>query len=260
MLNFVGLRTIKTGIAVTIAIIISNLLNLEYPYFVAMTAIISMDKTALSSILMWRNRTFGTLLGATIGICFSYISRGNPLLCGIGFILAVTILNKLKMSGAVPVCGFVLCAVMVHTISSPLIYGFHRTLDTLIGGAISLVVNICIFPYYHSKSLHNELDALWDYTHDLIDKTTNETLSTQDTEKIKSMTYKFSNEFQIYTDEVFFKQRDQVAIKCQNHLKMLEKLALHLHSMIDAKDKNNTVYHYHQQEALSFYQRYLNSL
>jgi len=50
----IGLRTIKTAIAVSVSIILSNLLNLEFPYFVAMTAIISMDRTARLSISMGR--------------------------------------------------------------------------------------------------------------------------------------------------------------------------------------------------------------
>ena len=54
----VGLRTLKTGLVVTLSVIVSRLIGLEYPFFVVMTAIISMDKTSISSLKMGRNRVF----------------------------------------------------------------------------------------------------------------------------------------------------------------------------------------------------------
>ena len=75
----IGLRTIKTAIAVTICVILANIFDLEYPFFMGMTAIISMDKTMTNSLKMGRNRVFGTFLGACIGILLSYVDRGNAL-------------------------------------------------------------------------------------------------------------------------------------------------------------------------------------
>jgi len=89
----IGLRTIKTALAVSISIFLSQLLNLEYPYFVAMTAIISMDRTARLSIDMGRNRVIGTLIGALIGILFATIDQGNPWLAGIGILIIILISN-----------------------------------------------------------------------------------------------------------------------------------------------------------------------
>ena len=149
----IGLRTLKTGLVVTLSVIIAKLIGLEYPFFVVMTAIISMDKTTISSLKMGRNRVFGTFLGAIIGIGLSYIDRGNPFLLGLGAIILIQICNKLKLQGAITIGGIVMTAIMVHTDKTPMYYGFHRTLDTLVGASISFVVNMTVFPYSRMKSI-----------------------------------------------------------------------------------------------------------
>ena len=149
----IGLRTLKTGLVVTLSVIISRLIGLEYPFFVVMTAIISMDKTSISSLKMGRNRVFGTFLGAVIGVGLSYIDRGNPFLLGLGVILLIQICNNLKLQGAITIGGIVMTAIMVHTDKTPMYYGFHRTLDTLCGATISFVVNMTVFPYSRMKSI-----------------------------------------------------------------------------------------------------------
>ena len=43
--QLIGLRTIKTGIAVFLAVNVAKIAQFEYPFFMGMTAIIAMDKT-----------------------------------------------------------------------------------------------------------------------------------------------------------------------------------------------------------------------
>lgn len=161
MKNYIGLRTIKTGVAVCLSVIVSNFLNLEYPFFVCMTAIVSMDKTAKLSLKMGRNRVFGTLCGACLGILFNYIDAGNPLLCGIGIIILITFLNKLNMQGAIPVSGIVFSAMMVHLGGkSPILYGIHRTLDSFVGAIITCLVNFMILPYYNVNHVDEDINKL----------------------------------------------------------------------------------------------------
>ena len=66
--KLIDLKTLKSSIAVTIAVFLAQRLNLEYPFFAGMTALISMDITALLSIKMARNRIVGTIIGACIGV------------------------------------------------------------------------------------------------------------------------------------------------------------------------------------------------
>lgn len=159
MKKVIGLRTIKTGISVYLSVIISNLLNLEYPFFVCMTAIVSMDKTAKLSLKMGKNRVFGTMCGALLGLVFNYVDAGNPILCGIGIILLILFLNQLNMQGAIPISGIVFSAMMVHLgDKSPILYGMHRTLDSFIGASITCLVNFMILPYYNVSHIDEDIE------------------------------------------------------------------------------------------------------
>lgn len=163
MSNPIGLRTFKTGIAVGLSLIISQLLHLRFPFFVCMTSIFTMDKTAMTSLHMGKIRVFGTLLGAMLGTLFASIDRFNPILCAMGVILLITILNYLKMPQAIGISGIVFCACMVHVdtnIMTPLYYGAHRTLDSFVGMIVSLSVNLLILPNYDITKIQKQIDRL----------------------------------------------------------------------------------------------------
>lgn len=206
----IGLRTIKTAIAVSISIYLSQLLKLEYPYFVAMTAIISMDRTARLSINMGRNRVIGTFLGATIGIIFATIDRGNPILAGIGILIIILISNKLNLPGSITVGSFVCVAIMVHIPNdmSPFFYGIHRTLDSLFGAFIAFVINLSVMPGYSVKRLDENLKQFYP---SLI-KSLNQ-LDTLSFDQFKSI-YKTYNEYLqealLYKDDVISKSSHEV--------------------------------------------------
>ena len=221
----IGLRTIKTAIAVSISIYLSQLLKLEYPYFVAMTAIISMDRTARLSINMGRNRVIGTFLGATIGIIFATIDRGNPILAGIGILIIILISNKLNLPGSITVGSFVCVAIMVHIPNdmSPFFYGIHRTLDSLFGAFIAFVINLSVMPGYSVKRLDENLKQFYP---SLI-KSLNQ-LDTLSFDQFKSI-YKTYNE---YLQEALLYKDDVISKSCHtilnSHLVELLKYELPL--------------------------------
>lgn len=204
----IGLRTIKTGIAVTLSIIVARILHLEYPFFIAMTALISMDKTMGNSLKMGRNRIMGTFFGACIGIGLSYIDRGNPILCGIGMILLIQLCNATGLKGSITIGGIVMVAIMVHTDKTPIFYGFHRTLDTAIGASLSFLVNITIFPYSTVHRLDETTIKLWDQTDACVLALKNHEImnSSEIRETLKSIDV----ELMLYDNEFLLKKKDNM--------------------------------------------------
>ena len=67
----IGLRTIKSGIAVFLCL---ALLPSE-PFFACLTAIICLQDTVYNSIHMGINRGAGTILGACFGLIFLFFFR-----------------------------------------------------------------------------------------------------------------------------------------------------------------------------------------
>jgi uncharacterized membrane protein YgaE (UPF0421/DUF939 family) len=125
----IDLRTNKTTLADSISMFLSQLLHLAYPYFVTMTAIISMDRTVRLSIDISCNR----VIGALIGIIFSIIDQGNPWIAGIGILTIILLNSKLNLTDSITVRSYMFTAIMVHIFSdvSPFLYVLHRTLDSV---------------------------------------------------------------------------------------------------------------------------------
>lgn len=228
----IGLRTIKTALAVTISLFLSQLLNLEYPYFVAMTAIISMDKTARLSINMGRNRVIGTLIGALIGILFATIDHGNPLLAGLGILIIILISNKLNLPGSITVGSFVFVAIMVHISSdvSPFFYGLHRTLDSLFGALIAFVVNISVMPGYSVKRLNEKLNNFYPILNQTVKQY--ETLDLHNFNNVYRQFNDYLHEAQLYKNDVISKSShitlNEHLTKLTTYELPLKKLELYL--------------------------------
>jgi uncharacterized membrane protein YgaE (UPF0421/DUF939 family) len=230
----IGLRTIKTAIAVSLSIYLSQLLKLEYPYFVAMTAIISMDRTARLSITIGKNRVIGTFIGAIIGVLFASIDRGNPILAGIGILIIILISNQLNLPGSITVGGFVFVAIMVHIAPniSPFFYGLHRTLDSLFGAFIAFVVNLTFMPGYSVKRLDDNLNKFYPTLKDTLNQI--DTITLEDFKSIYKSYQAYLDEALLYKDDVISKKSHE---SLNNHLvqliqyeQPLKKLELYLTS------------------------------
>ncbi len=255
----IGLRTIKTGIVVMLSIIVARVLKLEYPFFIAMTALISMDKTMGNSLKMGRNRVMGTFFGACIGIALSYIDRGNAVLCGIGMILLIQLCNFTKLKGSITIGGIVMIAIMVHTDKTPMFYGFHRTFDTLIGATLSFLVNMCIFPYSTVKRLDETLIKLWDQTDICVLALKNKEVV--DSQSIKKTLKEIEVELMLYDNEFLLQKKRKYVNELKTHYEMSERLLLEL-QIIETIDSTQCkeVFEYHIQKALSIYNQYIDYL
>ena len=254
----IGLRTLKTGLVVTLSVIISRLIGLEYPFFVVMTAIISMDKTSISSLKMGRNRVFGTFLGAVIGVGLSYIDRGNPFLLGLGVILLIQICNSLKLQGAITIGGIVMTAIMVHTDKTPMYYGFHRTLDTLCGATISFVVNMTVFPYSRMKSIDKTIFYFLNTLDSIINEARHDKIIYID--DLRDELSYIKNEINLCHNEfVFSKKKKERLLELENHYKMAKEVFFELEvcTTVDAEKESN-IFEYHLSKATSTYYKYIN--
>lgn len=150
----IGMRNVKTGIAVLLCVAISRLMGLESPFFAAIAAVISMENSITNSIMTGKNRMMGTFVGALAGLAFAYIEPNNVLLIGAGIIIVIYICNLFKWNKSVSIACVVFIAIMINMNGkSPLIYSVNRLIDTLIGIVIAILVNYFIFPYTSAGSI-----------------------------------------------------------------------------------------------------------
>lgn len=156
-----GYRTIKTGIAVTLAALSCQILHLEYPFYAVIAAIISMDTSVDGSIKAGKNRMLGTMVGAILGVIMVCIDPSNAFLCGIGVMLLIMICNQLQWKGSIVIGGTVLAVILFNLNGrDPLWYSISRLLDTAVGILASLVVNRWLFPHSYDKVIKQRYDTL----------------------------------------------------------------------------------------------------
>ena len=156
----IGLRTIKSGIAVFLCL----LLLPKEPFFACLTAVICLQDTVYNSIHMGINRGAGTILGALFGLIFLFSFRSLEnhipnehiakliiyIIIALGIIFMIYLCNLLKRPGAINItCIAFLGVTTAHAYSDPLYYATNRIVETLLGIVISILVNKLITPPPH---------------------------------------------------------------------------------------------------------------
>lgn len=170
--SLVGMRILKTAIAVGVCVGISQALNLEYPFYAAIAAIISMESSLTMSFKAGRNRMLGTLVGALVGLAFASIAPNNAILCGVGTVIIIAILNYFNWNSSISIAGIVFIAIMVNLNGrSPLLYGANRILDTAIGISVALIVNYLVFPHRIDAEFELRYRQLHDQTLRMVEQT-----------------------------------------------------------------------------------------
>jgi uncharacterized membrane protein YgaE (UPF0421/DUF939 family) len=143
----IGMRNIKTAIAVIISILISRVFKTEYPFYAAIASIISMQSSVENSFKTGRNRMLGTIVGAAVGFICALISPENPLLIGIGIVCVIYLCNLLNWKESSSIAGIVFCAIMLNLKgNSAVIYSINRIIDTFVGIIVAIAVNYFVVP------------------------------------------------------------------------------------------------------------------
>lgn len=145
----VGLRNIKTALAVTVCMIIFHLIGRENAFYACIAAVICMKDTVSSSFTMGKNRLIGTILGGILGIVIIFIMIKLPFLydynafvTGVGIVGVIYACNLFNKPGSVTIACIVLIGIMINY-SGPQSYAYAvgRSIDTAIGIIVAILIN-----------------------------------------------------------------------------------------------------------------------
>ena len=158
----IGMRTIKTAIAVSLTIFLSQIFNLKSPFFAGIAAIIAMQSSVSESFYMGKNRMYSTILGASIGLLFSLIAPENPFFIGIGIIIIIYTCNLFKLKKPISLSTIVFLSIILnYEEGSRISYALHRTLDTFFGLTIGTLINYFIFPPNMKEELIESIENMY---------------------------------------------------------------------------------------------------
>ena len=180
----IGLRNIKTALAVFICMILFQLFGGSNPLYACIAAVICMKDTVESSFIMGKNRLAGTLLGGLLGVIGIYIidlipilQAASPLIAAIGVVLAIYCCNIIDKPGAVTICCIVFIGIIINYDGpSSYSYAIGRSIDTSIGIIVAILINKYINP--PEECIIEE--------HTILDETDTEEVTKQDNEATKT--------------------------------------------------------------------------
>lgn len=150
----VGQRNIKTALAATLCAFLYFVVD-RNPTFACIGAIFGLGSDMDNSKLNGGNRFFGTIIGGILGmilfriyICFRPEGDYHMLLLVflfIGVVLLILTSTIFQWPGAIQPGGVVLCIILFNTpVDTYISYSLNRMLDTGIGVAAALLINLLI--------------------------------------------------------------------------------------------------------------------
>lgn len=152
--NIIGMRTIKTGIAVTLCCILTSF-AVDNMFYCVTACVVTMQDTIKTSFKMGSQRILGTLIGGLIGFLLVLISPANPILCGIGIMLVIKFCDMFKLSSLVVSSVTFFSLYLGYVDSAPLIYSIQRIIDTSVGVIVGLIINYSVArPNYYNNTMN----------------------------------------------------------------------------------------------------------
>lgn len=144
----IGMRAVKTALAVSISMWIGHSLDLTTPLLAGISAIISIQTYIYETLEVSINRILSTCLGALIAVVFFYIGFTNYLAIFVGTFLIIALCIKLSWHKAIALSCIVFLIIILYDQAEMDIvdYALHRLLDTAVGLTIGFLVNYFIYP------------------------------------------------------------------------------------------------------------------
>jgi uncharacterized membrane protein YgaE (UPF0421/DUF939 family) len=140
----VGLRVIKTAIAVLLCVLFMEYVVGGTPFFACIGAVASMEVSIRKSLEAALIRNLGTVIGGVFGMIFLFLTD-NSLIHALGVIPVIYVINLLKKHPSiVPGCIVFFAVVFLNDANTGWIYGLKRIAETFAGSIIALVVNFTI--------------------------------------------------------------------------------------------------------------------
>lgn len=158
----IGLRTVKTAVAVIIAMYLVDHLGttpskLIFAMLGAMAAVQPTFRESLESCL---TQIVGVLFGAVSGVALMSAQLPHLVAAGIGIILVITLYNSLRIRFSPSLACIIVVTVCITPDIRPIPDALGRIWDTAIGLGVGMAVNTLIFPYDNSNQIRTLIEGL----------------------------------------------------------------------------------------------------
>ncbi len=163
----IGLRTIKTVVAVMISMIIVDAYGATTSklLFAMLGAMAAVQTTFKESVKSSMTQIVGVFLGALAGVLLRALPMPTLLATGIGIMLVITVYNIAKIPFSPSLPCFIVVMVCTTPDIHPMYYALGRIWDSAIGLGVGMIINTLVFPYDNSQQIRSTVHSL---DHELI--------------------------------------------------------------------------------------------
>ncbi|GEM_PF-3584024 len=204
-MRYFGLRTLKTGITVFLAVLLADWLAPGESFVIIFTSIVALENTVTDSYQSGLKRLINTAVGAVIAILMMYTGLPKEFTIPVAVMALIIVSNRVGLKGSVGISGAVLIIIMLATDRHPVMYSLVRLRDTSIGIATAVLVNMLIFPPKLKNRLMETLNQLKEERDILINKVFLYRVG-DDFDKMRTLINLFSREINQLKDEMGFKR------------------------------------------------------
>ncbi|WP_409304407.1 FUSC family protein [Peribacillus sp. SCS-155] len=209
-----GARIIKTGIAIVLALYLSQLLELPSPVFAGIAAIFAIQPTIYRSYQSVLEQIQGNLVGAFIAVLFVLLFGNHIFIIGLAVIIVITINLKLKMQNTMTLAIVTVIAIMESQQENFLEFASIRFGTILLGIMSSFIVNLVFIPPKYETKFYSQIS---DTTEDILKwiristrHASEHTLLKKDIDRLKDKLLKLEQIYSMYKEERYYLKRDSL--------------------------------------------------
>lgn len=134
--------SLRAALAGGLAIVLAELLRLQYPVYALISAVVVTDLVPANSRKLALPRLVGTAVGTALGAVIAASLPAGIWTAVLGVFLGIFLSHLLGLGDAVKLAGYVCGIVLLEYDDQPWEYALSRMIETVLGIAAALLVSL----------------------------------------------------------------------------------------------------------------------
>ncbi|RXZ81452.1 hypothetical protein EBB07_14055 [Paenibacillaceae bacterium] len=200
----IGARVLKTGLAVAMAIFLSELLGFPSPIISAVAAIFTIQPSIYRSWKQMLDQLQANLIGAAIALIAVWLVGSTPIAVGLVCIVVILINIRLKMESTIGLTLVTVVAVM-EAHGAGWLFAFERLAMVLAGMGAAFAVNVFLFPPRPRRQFADHIQLAFSQLslllRNAVSKEIKENVLRQEKERLRGLLGKLEERLKLFEEE-----------------------------------------------------------
>ncbi|MGJ9457268.1 FUSC family protein [Oceanobacillus sp. CF4.6] len=242
----IGPRMVKTGLAVTLTLLITGMIGMELQIVAAMAAVLAMQPSIMRSFKYIKEVVISNGVGLVFALLGILLVGNNPISVGAVVIISIAINIRLGLNKTVSLTVLTIVNMMMASDNDTVnvVYIIERLSLVGIGVFSAFIVNVLVYPPDHQKILYGMIKKASEKTNFLLRVIPNKTMSVpqmkNDDREIEKIINNARDYYEIISDErnsLFIRKRTDFLRNIVIYRHMITVLRKK-HTLIQQLEKN----------------------